>query len=241
MSALVPIATAGQTDRGLQRGTNEDGFLCEPQLGLFAVADGLGGLPHGELASKVALDELKKEIVALPAGVSPDWQKLFTTLSRRVIAAGLEVSGNVGIGTTLTVVRTTPGKLVVAHVGDSGLFAFPANGKFSQVTHDHTMAQEMLDAHGPSVAESIPESYHHTLTQCIGQPVELVVQVVELVPAPGTRYLLYTDGVTKTQTLEEVALQAVSAPNPKALVSKIVAIANDREGPDNVTSVALFY
>lgn len=241
MSALLPIATAGQTDRGLLRGMNEDGFLCEPKLGLFAVADGLGGLPHGEVASKVALDELRKEIAGMPAGAVPDWQRLFTTLSKRVIAAGVAVSGTVGIGTTLTVVYATPGELTVAHVGDSGFFEFPSNGKFSQVTHDHTMAQEMLDAHGPDIAASIPESYHHTLTQCIGQPVDLAVQVVKIVPQPGSRYLLYSDGVTKTQTLEEVALHSVSAPNPKALVSKIVTAANDAGGPDNVTAVALFY
>jgi serine/threonine protein phosphatase PrpC len=241
MSALLPIATAGQTDRGLLRGTNEDGFLCEPALGLFAVADGLGGLPHGEVASKVALDELRKEIAAMPPGASPDWQRLFTTLSQRVIAAGVAISGTVGIGTTLTVAFAKPGELTVAHVGDSGLFEFPANGKFSQITHDHTMAQEMLDAHGPGIAESIPETYHHTLTQCIGQPVDLVVQIIKIAPQPGTRYLLYSDGVTKTQTLEEVALYTVAAPNPKALVSKIVTVANAAGGPDNVTAVALFY
>lgn len=241
MSALLPTATAGRTDRGLLRGMNEDGFLCEPALGLYAVADGLGGLPHGELASKVALDELHKEIAALPPGASPDWQRLFTTLSRRVIAAGMAVSGSVGIGTTLTVALAKPGELSVAHVGDSGLFEFPANGKFSQITHDHTMAQEMLDAHGPDIAASIPESYHHTLTQCIGQPVDLSVQVIRLVPQPGTRYLLYTDGVTKTQTFEEVALHTAAAPNPKALVSKIIDVANAAGGPDNTTGVALFY
>src|SRR6478609_9048613 len=161
MNALLPVASAGLTDRGLQREINEDGFVCEPDLGLFAVADGLGGLPRGELASRLALDELVRLVRELPRDAAPDWQEIFERINRIVLAAGREISATLGIGTTLTVVRALPGRLVLGHVGDSGLFAFPTGGKAVQLTRDHTMAQEMLDAHGPSVASSIPESYHH--------------------------------------------------------------------------------
>jgi serine/threonine protein phosphatase PrpC len=241
MNPLLPVASAGLTDRGLQREHNEDGFLCEPELGLFAVADGLGGLPCGELASRLALDELVRLVRALPRDAAPDWQDIFDRINRIVLAAGREISETLGIGTTLTVVRALPGRLHLGHVGDSGLFAFPAGGKAAQLTRDHTMAQEMLDAHGPSVAASIPESYHHTLTQCIGQPVPLVVETLSIPVSPGTRFVLYTDGVTKTQELPELAGATFVAQTPKDLVGKIVELANSRGGPDNVTAVALYY
>ncbi len=220
---------------------NEDGFLCEPELGLFAVADGLGGLPRGEFASRLALDELLRRVRALPRDAAPDWQEIFEQINRVVLAAGREISETLGIGTTLTVVRALPGRLILGHVGDSGLFAFPAGGKAAQLTRDHTMAQEMLDAHGPSIADSIPENYHHTLTQCIGQPVKLVVETRSIPVSAGTRYLLYSDGVTKTQELPELAGITFFTTTPVALVSKVVELANSRGGPDNVTAVALFY
>lgn len=241
MNAFLPVASAGITDRGLQREQNEDGFLCEPELGLFAVADGLGGLPRGELASRLTLDELSRIVRSSPRDTAPNWQEIFDRINRVVIAAGREVSESVGIGTTLTVVRAMADGLHFGHVGDSGLFAFPAGGKAAQLTHDHTMAQEMLDAHGPSVADSIPEGYHHTLTQCIGQPVELVVQTGVIRVSPGSRFVLYTDGVTKTQLLPELAGTTFVSPTPAVLVEKIVATANLRGGPDNVTAVALYY
>lgn len=240
MNALLPVASAGLTDRGLRRNTNEDGFLCIPELGLFAVADGLGGLPRGELASRLALDELARLVGAIPRDAAPDWPEIFDRIHRVVIAAGRDISASLGIGTTLTAVRALPGRLVLGHVGDSGLFAFPPAGNPAQLTRDHTMAQDMLDAHGPGVAPSIPDHYHHTLTQCIGQPVELDIETRVIETAPGSRYLLYTDGVTKTQRPEELASMVASAPNPLAFVSKIVSLANLRGGPDNVTAVALF-
>ena len=239
MNALLPAA-AGLTDRGLRREMNEDGFVCEPELGLYAVADGLGGLPGGEVASRLALERLVAEVRALPAGTEPDWAVIFTRINRVVIDAGAKVSAEYGIGTTLTAVLALPGRLVLGHLGDSGLFSFTITGA-ARVTRDHTMAQEMLDAHGPAVEPSIPEHYHHTLTQCIGQPSRLAVETRILEVASGSRFLLYTDGVTKTQELPEVAGFATAAATPRAFVRKVVDTANKRGGPDNVTAVALFY
>ncbi len=241
MLANLPVASAGITDRGRVREMNEDGFLCAPELGLFAVADGLGGLPRGELASRVALEALLLEVRALPRDADPDWQAVFTRVNRIVQAEGGRVAPGTGIGTTLTAVRALPGRLSLGHVGDSGLCFFPPAGNWSRLTRDHTLAQEMLDAQGPGVADSIPAAYHHTLTQCIGQPVELLVERGSFATPPSSCFLLYSDGVTKTQKFAEIAAAIPAAPNPKALVSRIVELGNGRGGPDNITAVALFY
>lgn len=241
MSTALPLAVAGKSDRGRMREVNEDGFICDDAARLYAVADGLGGLPKGELASKLALEELDRQVRVLPTDAVPEWQVLFTRINRLVLESGKTVSATQGIGTTLTALRATPGALHIGHIGDSGLFLFPAPGRVAQVTKDQTMAQEMIDKHGPGIGDSIPESYHHTLTQCIGQPIELVVETLSLPVHAGMRALLYSDGVTKTMTPRELAELAFSSPNPRAFVEKIITTANARGGPDNITAVALFY
>ena len=168
MKPSTPAVAAGLTDRGRQRAKNEDGFICDPGHGLYAVADGLGGLPKGDLASKLALHELAEEIAKLPRDAEPDWQEIFTRLNKTVVKAGQKHTYD-GIGTTLTAMRECKGRLVVGHLGDSGLFVFSPDGSATQATIDHTMAQEMIDTHGGDIAQTIPENYYHTLTQCIGQ------------------------------------------------------------------------
>lgn len=241
MYANLPVASAGLSDRGRVREVNEDGFVCEPALGLFAVADGLGGLPCGEFASRLTLDELVREVRALPREAEPDWQAIFTRINLRVQAEGRRLAPDTGMGSTLTAVRALPGRLSVGHVGDSGLCAFDSSGRWTRLTRDQTLAQEMLDAQGPGVADSIPDHYHHTLTQCMGQPVDLVVETCAVPTPPGSCFLLYSDGVTKTQKFGELAAAIASSPNPKALVTRIVDLANARGGPDNTTAVAIFY
>lgn len=241
MSTALPIAVAGKTDRGRMREHNEDGFICDDAARLYAVADGLGGLPKGELASSVALQELDRQVRVLPGDAKPDWQDLFSRINKIVLEAGIAVAYGQGIGTTLTAVRTTPGKLHVGHIGDSGLYLLPSPGKITQITRDQTMAQELIDKHGQAIAASIPDHYHHTLTQCIGQPINLVVEQTELDVREGMRVLLYTDGVTKTIKPEELAQMVADAPNPRNVVERIIELGNARGGPDNITAVALFY
>lgn len=240
-SSALPLVAVGKTDRGRVREINEDGFVCDEDSALHAVADGLGGLPKGEVASSLALDDLRRRVRDIPAGEIPDWQTLFERINRLVVETGRKLDLVPGIGTTLTAVRATPGFLHLGHIGDSGVFVFPSPGKWEQVTKDQTMAQELVDRHGPAVLETMPESYHHTLTQCIGQPTPLAVERRSIGILPGSRVLLYTDGVTKTIGPEELSTLAHASPNPRALVERIIALGNERGGPDNLTAVALFY
>lgn len=233
------VSAAGLTDRGRQRARNEDGFVCEPELGLFAVADGLGGLPKGDVASRITLDRLVDAVAMQERDGPPDWQAVFSGINAVVVDAGKKLALE-GIGTTLTALRLYENRFVGGHLGDSGLFVFRQGAAPVQITKDHTVAQEMIDEQGPEIADSIPESYHHTLTQCIGQMNTPAVQLFTLEAAPGTRYVLYTDGVTKTQNLAELASMVAAATSPEALVRTIVDLANARGGPDNVTAVAVF-
>lgn len=239
MKAPLRVRAAGLTDRGRQRARNEDAFICDEAEGLFAVADGLGGLPRGELAATTAVERLIALFDGDDAPAEPDWQSLFNRVNGGVIEAS-QKAGEEGIGTTLTAVRIAKGRMHAGHIGDSGLFVFSSATHATKMTVDHTMAQELIDACGADASGRIPEHYFHTLTQCVGQYAPLTVQTFSLKLTPGTRLLLYTDGVTKTQEMAELAALVFKTATPEALVRTIVEIANARGGPDNVTAVAIF-
>ncbi|MEM9227746.1 MAG: protein phosphatase 2C domain-containing protein [Verrucomicrobiota bacterium] len=133
----------GRSDRGLVRSENEDSFHIDEASAVFAVADGLGGLPEGSLASEVAVTELKNWLKQpIPAPI--DYSHLFTQINDEVFKRGREISSELGIGTTLTVAHLQGKTLTAGHVGDTGLVIFKQDS-WRQITQDHTMAQEMLD------------------------------------------------------------------------------------------------
>ncbi|MGA2051778.1 MAG: protein phosphatase 2C domain-containing protein [Opitutales bacterium] len=240
-TTTLPFQAYAQTDRGLQRERNEDAFLALPKLGFFAVADGLGGLPEGALASMIAVERLQQCLTAPGRNGKIDFDQLFNFVNTAVHDEGLKVSEDVGIGTTLTAVKLNRGQLEVGHVGDSGLLLFRPGQDTRQLTTDHTMAEEMRARLRPGDNVYIPDYYTHTLTRCIGQSGEIEVDRFSIPVAPGDRLLLYTDGVTKVLRLDELNQQVWLDDSPEKFVERIVHIANQRGGPDNVTAIAIFF
>lgn len=231
----------GQTDRGLIRARNEDSLLCDEQRGVFAVADGLGGLPQGDIASKTAIDELKRQIAKIRPGKLLPWKTIFEKINQAVIQTATHHGKGVNLGTTLTAVQVLPGrKLHIGHVGDSGIFLFNRR-RSAQLTTDHTLAQIEIAKHGKKVLQELPDFFTHTLTRCIGQPTAIQVDTLEIPLLNKERILLYTDGVTKTWELAELRTAAMEATTPKALVTTIIDVANQQGGPDNITAIALFF
>ena len=242
----MPVSTSnfslqafGQTDQGLMRSENEDSFLVDETRQVFAVADGLGGLPEGSRASSLATDTLAGILTALPDGRPVDFVRTFEQVNLRVFEEGRRISADMGIGTTLTVAEFDRNQLRVGHVGDTGLVIFGADA-WRQVTRDHTMAQDMLDRLHPGEHAYIPEYFSHTLTRCIGQLATIQVDTYEDVIQPGERALIFSDGVTKTMEMDEVHDRILRAESPRQIVEWIIKTANRRGGPDNVTAIALF-
>ena len=232
-------AAAGATDRGKVRPENEDGYLVDAEQHVYAVADGLGGLPEGGLASSVALDTLKRELANEHATINLD--SLFKTVNQAVCEEGQGIDNELGIGTTLTLMAVEGQTMRIAHVGDTGIYRF-REGKAEKLTTDHTMAQEMLERLPEDERERayIPEYYHHTLTRCIGRPGTVKVDLLEVDYEPGDRILLYSDGVTKTLEPHELGSLITGSDDAESCVRAIIGTANDRGGPDNITAVAVF-
>jgi len=222
------------------RSDNEDSYFVSEEQRIFAVADGLGGLPEGSVASKLAVEVINEFVDDWDAGTPMDFARLFEKVNLRVFEKGRTISADMGIGTTLTVAHLMQDHLRIGHVGDTGLVVFSENS-WRQITRDHTMAQDMLDRLRPGEHAYIPEYFSHTLTRCIGQLATIKVDTYEDSVQPGERAVLFSDGVTKTMEMDEVHEKILHADSPRAFVQDVIETANQRGGPDNVTAIGLFF
>lgn len=229
----------GSTDRGLVREKNEDHLLVDEALRIFAVADGLGGLPEGALASAIAVKSLQHYAQQCPAQTLVPFKDCFNYIQQEVEAQNSELLSDIGMATTLTAAQLLDGHLHIAHIGDTGVFLF-RDKTWRQLTEDHTMAQEFLDQMPQKDLSRVPEYFYHTLTRCIGQSGDINVDLLEIPVRAGDRFLIYSDGVTKTWEMKELQSCVENAADPKTLVHHIITTANERGGPDNTTVIALF-
>lgn len=233
------FSTYGQSDIGLMREQNEDNFFIDDYRHVFAVADGLGGLPQGSLASEIAVKELSDYLNSVKTDKQLVLADVFKRINKSVFLKGRTVSEEMGIGTTLTVAQLENDALKIGHIGDSAIVLF-REGSWKQLTRDHTMAQDMLDRLRPGEQAYIPDYYSHTLTKCIGQIAEVDADIFEHPVDPKDRILIFSDGVTKTMELDELHDRIFAADDPQTFVQEIIKTANERGGPDNVTAVAVF-
>lgn len=237
---LAGFQAFGLTDQGLVRATNDDSFYISLKHGIFAVADGLGGLPEGALASGSAMEELAMLTESLQPGEALDMARLFGAANERVRSEGTRVRADLGIGTTLTLAQLLPGPVLrIGHVGDSGVFAF-GEDEASKLTDDHTMANELISRLHPDEHAYIPEYFEHTLTRCLGQSEPLTADLFDYQVVNGERFLLYTDGIPKVISPLELKEFTESAVSPQSLVEYLIRLGNERGGPDNLTAVAVF-
>ncbi|MGC9450283.1 MAG: PP2C family protein-serine/threonine phosphatase [Oceanipulchritudo sp.] len=229
-------ASFSLTETGSVRTENQDHCLLDTKRGIFAVADGLGGLPNGARASRLTLDILRKELDA--AGNTPLHETIANVNdATRDVGFGLDEAG---FGSTLTMARYFPEKrlLEIAHVGDSAAYLVH-RGEARLLTVEHTVAARMVAERWEDASEAIPLTAHHTLTQCIGQDLYIDPQVVEVPIQPGDRFFLFTDGITKAMP-EEIVKEAIRGKGPLDRICQILSFRVEAAGsPDNYTIVAV--
>jgi protein phosphatase len=235
----MKVSCYGATDRGQVREHNEDAMSVDENRRVYCVADGLGGLPEGALASRIATEELANWLGEHPHDKPLQLGPLFQHINKRVIEQGREISEDVGIGTTLTLCEIREWRARIGHIGDTVLFKLRGE-TFRQLTTDHTMEQEIKDRLRPGEEAYIPEYFAHTLTRCIGQDMGGSPDIFEEAISPGDRLLLASDGITKVFEDPEIRRQLMEAETAEKLVSFFIEEGNNRGGPDNLTAVALF-
>ena len=217
------ITYAGQSLVG-GRSNNEDGFVCAPRYGLFAVADGMGGHNAGEVASALALDTLAASLrarKALQAAPILALEDAFKAANRRVFTDAQRNKAQAGMGCTLSAVLMASPLLVAAHVGDSRIYRL-RGGALVQLTTDHAVPRM------PNI-----------LTRAIGTHDDVDVDTFTTRIAPEDVFLLCTDGVTNVLPDPAIARLLGSARRaPGRAVSEILRAAL-RDAKDNLTAVVL--
>ncbi|RKT83863.1 protein phosphatase [Saccharopolyspora antimicrobica] len=226
------LVAGAATHQGGRR-NNQDAVVVGD--GLFGLADGVGGLSSGEVASRLALDALNADFATdrSSAGLLHACQQANRAVLRR---ADREA---VTMGTTLVAVAmTTDAGVVAAHVGDSRLYRL-RNGNLELLTRDHTVIAELLRAGAVSEDAADEHPHRNVLTRAIGVGPEVEVDRIELSCLPGDRLLICSDGLFKTLSTEEIEEILGSEPNPQDAAEQLVEAAVEQHSDDNVSAVVV--
>ena len=238
------IEAYGASNVGCVRTNNEDYFLVAPTVGLYIVADGMGGAQAGEHASKLAVEtvfDLVQKLDSAPrAGeaVSETLVSAFEEANRRVMDAASADPALEGMGTTLIAAMESEGGLVVASVGDSRAYQ-SAGGHLELITEDQTWVNEVGRRLGIEEESLKTHPMRHVLTMAIGVSEQLRVHTYELHPSSGTQVLLCSDGLHGVAPENEVVAILNSQDSLESKCEQLIASARAHGGPDNVTAVLL--
>ncbi|MFZ5494155.1 MAG: PP2C family protein-serine/threonine phosphatase [Verrucomicrobiota bacterium] len=236
----MKLSSFAHSDIGRVRTENEDSYLCNDTLGLYAVADGIGGLPSGAQASQLAVTTLQKIVGEHAVATKLNYERILAEINDQVFQLGRVISPQFGIGSTLTFVHVTGVKLHFGHVGDSNAFRLRSK-VLQQLTTDHTIETELKARAARGEPLGLLMENRNALTRCIGQPPPLEPDIFAHTVLPHDRYLLCSDGISRFVPQEEIAKAMLGAKDPEAAVNSLIDRANERGGLDNCTGVALFF
>ena len=231
----INVTSAVASDIGRVRNENQDSYGANQTefYNLFVVADGMGGVEGGAIASKLAI---KTFIESLHEHVSEDeLRESLKRANQAVFIRGQEDEQLAGMGTTFVAMCFTAHETYLLHVGDSRAYRF-RQGALEQLTRDHTLVQELVDSGAlrPEQVENHPVS--HMLTRSLGpsQSVEPDCKGLSDYSRSGDRYLLCSDGLYNHVRDGEIA-EILSSKRDSEAVKTLVALANERGGTDNIT------
>lgn len=220
---------------GKVRKTNQDAYLVRPDYQLIAVADGMGGHLGGDVASLTAIKVLEEYIVQHEGPAEQVLQEALKEANRKIYEASKKNALLNGMGTTLTAAFVQDKKLVVAHVGDSRAYLLQ-EGEFRQLTNDHSLVGELLRNGNISIREADTHPQKNILVRALGTTEEINIDVMTFEVEIGSKILITSDGLTNMLSkceLEEVLLKEA----PEHAVEKLIELALDRGGIDNITAV----
>jgi protein phosphatase len=245
------IESAGLTDVGKLRNDNEDALLVDDELGLYVVADGMGGHRAGEVASKLVIESIQDYLSKDATGEDAQDDTLrdasLSTHANRVLA-GIEHANKVvyqaalneeafeGMGSTVSMLLFAANTLVAANVGDSPIYLIH-NQKLQTLSIPHTVMAEQM-AIDPEAAAELGSEYHHMLTQAMGANLTVDANICEIPYFKGDILVIGSDGLTDLVNPEETLEIAIKAP-PESACRQMVDLANDRGGLDNITVIVV--
>jgi len=252
---LLSFSWAVTTDKGLRRTSNEDSHCERADIGLFVVADGMGGHVAGEVASREAVDAIQAFITdtaiadknrtwpfPFEPGVSLEGNRLkaaFRLANRKIAAAMADSSDLRGMATTASALLAGASSACVAHVGDSRVYRL-RDGLLDQLTHDHSWVEEQVRAGTMSPSAARQHPWRNVVTRALSGGEDPEVDVTEVQPQQGDRYLLCSDGLFSVVTDPQIA-EILGDPSLSLqdICGALISAANAGGGPDNITALVL--
>ncbi len=246
------------TDIGRRRSQNQDNFAVNPDLGLFIVADGMGGHQGGEIASEIATKVIPKVVhVGQQSSASWDARLLISQAIRSaneaIFKRALEMPSLHGMGTTTTALLFKNDHLYIGHVGDSRCYIFRNTSRQNsarwQVTPDHWLVQEKLRAGLISRDEIKTDRMKNVITRSVGFERDVNVETYHVPVRSGDVFLICSDGlsglINEKEILEIVSSQLLKADasqlgmHVQQAVGQLIEAANENGGDDNITSIVI--
>lgn len=243
---MNPVAH-GITDVGRRREKNEDAFLADPELRLFAVADGMGGHAAGEIASALAIRSLRDVVGAggwnaETAGVTDAVRRLTAALeegNRQICDSIVAHAERRGMGTTVVALVALAREAVIAHIGDSRAYLL-RRGALRRLTSDHSWVNEQVKLGVLSDEDAQRHPMRNIVTRALGSRPEVAIDTNVEPMEPGDVFLLCSDGLnTMLSDTETEATLREHARDPEVACRALVEAANARGGDDNVTVVVV--
>ncbi len=225
------------SDRGLnpRRPVNEDSAVALEDVGLFAVADGVGGQNAGEIASRMAMEILRHHFSRRTRGDRMRYlEQVITYLNGVLREMAMSEESLSGMATTLAVLLLEPRHAIICHIGDSRVYRFAA-GKLHRETIDHTLV-EAEHLGGLSILEYTKK---YVLTRALGIGEEVIPDVKKIGLEPNTVFLLCTDGITRHVTDEELQDLLAHEPDPQRVCDRLKELCYERGARDNFTAIVV--
>ncbi len=233
------LSAAGRTDVGLRRSVNEDCFTLASDLGLYLVADGMGGHTAGQLASRLATAETVealRSVAEASATLSEKLRYCVAAANRQIFDTAKRKPELAGMGTTLVALLTRPGRVALAHVGDSRAYLV-RGGRIRQLTDDHSLVAELVRRQEITPGAARGHPHRHVLTRALGVRRSVEADLAELTPTAGDVVVLCSDGLTGLVEDTEIASAVAANRDLERICEHLVGVANDRGGEDNITVV----
>jgi protein phosphatase len=253
MRPHLHIQAGARTDLGRVRKNNEDCYAIDDSLQLYVLSDGMGGQAHGEVASKLAVQTVlthcrqseNSRATPIFGESSPDVSERTNRLAsaihlanRKVFETASSNSEQKGMGATIVAAWVESQRLSIAHVGDSRAYLL-RGGAMEQLTADHSLVAEKVRVGILTPQEADASEMQSVLTRAVGTTDSVEVDTDEQVLLAGDFLLLCSDGLTRMVTDPEIASTLLTSASAQEAAERLVDLANDNGGVDNVSVIVL--
>ena len=254
MSLKGNLHIVERTDVGQIRDHNEDFIFADVSRGIAILADGMGGMNAGEVASSMAVHVVMDELIGFVDGTSTlqsadteegdlrsSDKRVMQTTVEKANSAVFHVSQTQpqcrGMGTTIVSALFQDNKIIVGHIGDSRMYRF-CNGELEQITKDHSFVQELIDKGLYTKEEARTSSQKNVVTRAVGIAPSVEVEVNEHDALPGDLYLLCSDGLTDLVTDKDIQkTMDLFGRDLDGMAAQLIEIANASGGKDNISVI----